>query len=203
MGKGGHRDLNVSGGNRGGESLPREVQDNNVDKALREEDAHDTEDVYDTEDASDVSNGPTDSGPQLDSESFQSNRDEQNVEGLLEANHQENVIGSEGIEEAKRQFLMEHGGKKNVVSKPDVSHYIKDFIRTHVYPKMKFFRRSDMVASRSKVAQLVLDEVSGIDKEKIQERDEWWNKHVRIVRTTIDDRRAANSNAIKDVFLGK
>lgn len=104
---------------------------------------------------------------------------------------------------ARKQFLVEEQKKKNVISTKDVKNYIKEYVRCHVYPKMKFFRRSDSVASRSKVAQLLLNEVSGIPKERIQERDDWWTKYVRIVRSTIDDRRSANTNAIKDNFMRK
>lgn len=104
---------------------------------------------------------------------------------------------------ARKQFLIEEQKKQNVVSKKDINNYIKEYVRSNIYPKMKFFRRSDAVSSRSKVAQMLLNEVSGIPRERIQERDDWWNKYVRIVRSTIDDRRSANSNAIKDNFMRK
>lgn len=131
--------------------------------------------------------------------------DEENERHMATANNKTRgcaaVDKSGEFGSAKAQFLELQRAEKNVVSSKDVHHYIKGFVRSKIYPKMKFFRRSDMVASKSKVAQLVLDEVARIGRDKVQERDDWWNRNARIVRSTIDDRRSANSNSIKEVFM--
>lgn len=100
------------------------------------------------------------------------------------------------------EFLNQRTYRKQ--SHKDIVNGIKEFVFQEIFPKKKFFtKKKDTLYSENNVlARIVLDEMTGITREDINERQAWWDQYFKVVRSALGSKRSTCGFAIKKDLYG-